>query len=248
MVPLRHWTLCLAWAASARCFSLGLTNHVKRVSLHRTPQPDTNLGDAAWSWFSPSTWFGGQSPTLSSADQGSPKVFTAAVAPSEETSPAPPVQSFVAQAPQVETPAMSAPLLPAQSAQQPLTTPSKPSDAPSLDPSLRVVRVSQEVADLRGEIVQNNRDMWSAVKLISETVSSDEKMMEHLTRDVSTLRGRRGVVQTNSDCSGRQSSCSDCLASSACVWCEVEQRCYGGDDSGPLMGECQLFQHGHCNP
>ena len=59
---------------------------------------------------------------------------------------------------------MSAPLLPAQSAQQPLTTASEKSDSPSLDPSLRVVRVSQEVADLRGEIVQNNRDMWSAVK------------------------------------------------------------------------------------
>lgn len=106
-----------------------------------------------------------------------------------------------------------------------------------------------EMAELRKEVVNSNRDMWSAVKLITSTVEKDETAMQALTQDVQTLRGRHGgsVPLVADECSIRQASCSECLSIPSCVWCKVEQRCYSGDAAGPVRGECAYYRHGTCN-
>jgi len=111
-----------------------------------------------------------------------------------------------------------------------------------------VAQLRSQIADLRNEVVSGNRDMWGAVKLISATVEKDEATMQALTQDVQTLRGRHGgsVPLVATECSMRQSSCSECLSVPTCVWCKVEQRCYSGDSAGPVRGECAFFRHGTC--
>jgi len=112
-----------------------------------------------------------------------------------------------------------------------------------------VAALRAEIADLRNEVAQGSEETWSAVRLIASTVDKDEREMRALTQDISTLRGRRGggapLVPT--ECDGRQSSCVDCLGSPGCVWCRVEQRCFAGDSSGPLRGQCSLWFEGTCN-
>merc|ERR1719487_2604085 len=86
-----------------------------------------------------------------------------------------------------------------------------------------VAQMRSEIAELRQEVVNSNNDMWSAVRLITSTVEKDETAMQALTQDVQTLRGRHGgsVPQVADECTMRQSSCSDCLSVSSCVWCKV---------------------------
>lgn len=106
----------------------------------------------------------------------------------------------------------------------------------------------KEIAELRQEVASGHQDMWNAVKLITATVEKDEASMQALTEDVQTLRGRHGgsVPLVATECSMRQSSCSECLSVPSCVWCKVEQRCYTGDSLGPVRGECAFFKHGTC--
>lgn len=115
-------------------------------------------------------------------------------------------------------------------------------------PADEVSQMRNEIAELRKEVVNGNKDMWNAVKLITSTVEKDERVMEAVTHDVQMLRGRRGgsVPLVATECSMRQSSCSECLSVPSCVWCKVEQRCYSGDSAGPVRGECAFFKHGTC--
>lgn len=130
----------------------------------------------------------------------------------------------------------------------PLTPAPSPPVTPKPVAASEVAQLRSEIADLRQEVVSGNRDMWSAVKLISATVEKDETTMQALTQDVQTLRGRHGgsVPLVATECSMRQSSCSECLSVPTCVWCKVEQRCYSGDSAGPVRGECAFFRHGTC--
>lgn len=133
---------------------------------------------------------------------------------------------------------------PAPAEPQGLAAPPGPPTALDLTSQMRA-----EIASLRQEVVNSNKDMWSAVKMISSTVKKDQAAMQAITQDVQALRGRHGggVPQVATECSVRQSSCSECLAVESCVWCKVEQRCYSGDSAGPVKGECALFRHGTCD-
>lgn len=115
-------------------------------------------------------------------------------------------------------------------------------------PTDEVSRMRNEITELRQEVVNGNKDMWNAVRLISSTVEKDNRAMQAVTQDVQMLRGRHGgsVPLVATECSMRQSSCSECLSVPSCVWCKVEQRCYSGDSAGPVHGECAFFKHGTC--
>jgi len=108
--------------------------------------------------------------------------------------------------------------------------------------------IKAEIVALRNEVKTGNDDMWQAAKLIAQTVDEDEKKLKSITKDVSTLRGRGGGLtpRVATECSARQSSCTECTSVPTCVWCGVEQKCYSGDASGPLRGECAFFKHDQC--
>lgn len=131
------------------------------------------------------------------------------------------------------------------SALMPKQEPATPKPAAASD----VAQMRSEIADLRQEVVSSNRDMWNAVKLIASTVEKDEATIQAVTQDVQTLRGRHGgsVPLVATECSMRQSSCSECVSVPSCVWCQVEQRCYSGDSAGPVRGECAFYRHGTCS-
>jgi hypothetical protein len=138
--------------------------------------------------------------------------------------------------------------------QTPSPTQSQPPVAPAQPPPSAVSpqEVSQmraEIASLRAEVANGQKDMFDAAKLITSTVEKDEKAMQALTQDVQTLRGRHAgsVPVVTTECSVRQSSCSECLSVPSCVWCKVEQRCYSGDELGPVRGECAFYRHGTCS-
>lgn len=139
-------------------------------------------------------------------------------------------------------------LVPATQA-PPAPPPPPPPPVPYTVPPIVVDQMRGEIAELRKEVAAGNKDMWNAVKLITSTVEKDEQSMQALTQDVQTLRGRHAgsVPLVADECSMRQSSCSECLSVSTCVWCKVEQRCYRGDALGPVRGECTFFRHGTCN-
>jgi len=131
----------------------------------------------------------------------------------------------------------------------PTKPPAKPKPAkPPAASTQEVAQMRTEITELRQEVVNGNKDMWNAVKLIMGTVEKDESTMKALTQDVRTLRGRHGgsVPLVADECTMRQSSCSECLSVPSCVWCKVEQRCYVGDSAGPVRGECAFFKHGTC--
>lgn len=121
---------------------------------------------------------------------------------------------------------------------------------PTAQPAPRndVAQMRNEISELHQEVVSSNKDMWNAVKLIASTVEKDETAMKAITQDVQMLRGRHGgsVPLVATECSMRQSSCSECLSVPSCVWCKVEQRCFSGDSAGPVRGECTFFRHGTC--
>merc|ERR1740133_103542 len=127
-------------------------------------------------------------------------------------------------------------------------TPAPAPPPPAAAAQHEVAAMRNEISQLREEVVSSNKDMWSAVKLITATVEKDENTMQALTQDVQTLRGRHGgsVPLVATECSMRQSSCSECLSVPSCVWCKVENRCYSGDSAGPVRGECAFFRHGTC--
>lgn len=112
-----------------------------------------------------------------------------------------------------------------------------------------VAQLREQIASLRSEVVSGQKDMFDVAKMIASSVEKTEKEMEALTQDVQTLRGRHAgsVPVVTTECSVRQSSCSECLSIPTCVWCKVEQRCYSGDKLGPLRGECAFFRHGQCS-
>eukprot|EP00747_Dinoflagellata_sp_TGD_P053284 gnl/TRDRNA2_/TRDRNA2_148380_c1_seq1.p1 gnl/TRDRNA2_/TRDRNA2_148380_c1~~gnl/TRDRNA2_/TRDRNA2_148380_c1_seq1.p1 ORF type:complete len:245 (-),score=44.46 gnl/TRDRNA2_/TRDRNA2_148380_c1_seq1:44-778(-) len=111
-----------------------------------------------------------------------------------------------------------------------------------------VAALREEIKELRSEVKHGNEDMWNAARLIATTVDKDEKEMKAVTRDIQTLRGRQGggMPLVLTECSSRQSSCGECVGSPSCVWCAVENRCYSGDESGPVRGECAFFKYGMC--
>lgn len=129
------------------------------------------------------------------------------------------------------------------------TAPAAPKNEPPAVAQHEVAQMRNEIATLREEVVSGNKDMWSAVKLITATVEKDENTMQALTQDVQTLRGRHGgsVPLVATECSMRQSSCGDCLSVPNCVWCKVEQKCFSGDSAGPVRGECAFFKYGTCD-
>lgn len=110
-----------------------------------------------------------------------------------------------------------------------------------------------EIRGLRQEVQQNRYDMYQAVKMVADTLDKDQTQMQALVRDVSALRGRQGGgwPRIASDCSALQATCGECLRVPSCIWCEVEQRCYHGDQRGPTHGECNSFRQGgenSCGP
>jgi len=132
----------------------------------------------------------------------------------------------------------------------PTTPPPPPTKAPE-EPKLDKASAEQikaEIVALRNEVKTSNEEMWKAAKLISQTVDADEKKMKTITNDISTLRGRAGGLtpRVSTECSARQASCTECTSVPTCVWCGVEQKCYSGDASGPLRGECTFYKHGLC--
>merc|ERR1719428_956106 len=129
----------------------------------------------------------------------------------------------------------------------PPTTP-KPEE-PKLDKA-SADQIRAEIATLRNEVKASNDEMWKAAKMIAQTVDADEMRMKSITKDISTLRGRAGGLtpRVATECSYRQASCQECIAVPTCVWCGVEQKCYSGDESGPLRGECSFYKHaGQCS-
>mmetsp|Transcript_62665 Transcript_62665/g.149488 ORF Transcript_62665/g.149488 Transcript_62665/m.149488 type:complete len:165 (-) Transcript_62665:19-513(-) len=116
-------------------------------------------------------------------------------------------------------------------------------------PASAVAAMRDEISELRQEVAQSNKEMWEALKMVSTTVDRDGEALRSMTRDIATLRGRRGGAEPPAldECSQRQASCGNCLDSPACIWCEVEQRCFKGDAQGPLKGQCLMYRHGQCD-
>eukprot|EP00746_Dinoflagellata_sp_MGD_P003962 gnl/MRDRNA2_/MRDRNA2_107666_c0_seq1.p1 gnl/MRDRNA2_/MRDRNA2_107666_c0~~gnl/MRDRNA2_/MRDRNA2_107666_c0_seq1.p1 ORF type:complete len:219 (+),score=43.65 gnl/MRDRNA2_/MRDRNA2_107666_c0_seq1:70-726(+) len=142
---------------------------------------------------------------------------------------------------------ISATVPPAPTTLPPPTTP-KPVE-PKLDKA-SAEAIKAEIVALRNEVKTSNDEMWKAAKLIAKTVDADEKKMKSITKDITTLRGRSGGLtpRVATECTFRQASCMECTAVPTCVWCGVEQKCYSGDASGPLRGECAFFKHaGQCS-
>mmetsp|Transcript_119871 Transcript_119871/g.188018 ORF Transcript_119871/g.188018 Transcript_119871/m.188018 type:complete len:277 (+) Transcript_119871:55-885(+) len=159
-----------------------------------------------------------QQPTIASAGMSPVALMPAPTTTFAPVTPSPPMPPMVAAAP------------------------------PAVSPQ-EVAQMRAEIAGLRAEVANGQRDLFDAAKLITSTVEKDEKEMQALTQDVQTLRGRHAgsVPVVATECSVRQSSCSECLSVPSCVWCKVEQRCYSGDELGPLRGECAFFRHGVCS-
>ena len=86
--------------------------------------------------------------------------------------------------------------------------------------------MSRKSAVSYGEVENGNKDMWNAVRMISQTVDRDRDEMRGLTHDVATLRGRQGggVPLVKSECSDMQSSCLECTSMPTCVWCKATHR------------------------
>mmetsp|Transcript_2755 Transcript_2755/g.4602 ORF Transcript_2755/g.4602 Transcript_2755/m.4602 type:complete len:304 (-) Transcript_2755:28-939(-) len=141
-------------------------------------------------------------------------------------------------------PTTTVPAVPNPPAPQPTNQEGEDAHSASVPPA-QVTEMRSEIAGLREEVARGNTEMWQAVRLITNAVDDDEQKMKALTKDVLTLRGRRGggVQNVATECTMRQASSSDCLSAPCCVWCKVEQRCYSGDSMGPVHNECALFDH-----
>eukprot|EP00747_Dinoflagellata_sp_TGD_P196576 gnl/TRDRNA2_/TRDRNA2_66865_c0_seq1.p1 gnl/TRDRNA2_/TRDRNA2_66865_c0~~gnl/TRDRNA2_/TRDRNA2_66865_c0_seq1.p1 ORF type:complete len:240 (+),score=29.15 gnl/TRDRNA2_/TRDRNA2_66865_c0_seq1:97-816(+) len=111
-----------------------------------------------------------------------------------------------------------------------------------------VSELREEVKLLREEVSHTNQEMWDAAHLIASRVDKGEKDIA-ASFDVRTLRGRKsgGIPLVDTECSSRRSSCGDCLNSTGCVWCAIENLCFEGGVTGPSNGECSLFEHGSCS-
>lgn len=103
---------------------------------------------------------------------------------------------------------------------------------------------------MQHEVSTSMTDMWRAVKLMAAKSERGDQELKSVLEDVRALRGRVGggtpTVDSSTPCASRQSSCGECVAMDSCVWCKIEQKCYSGDELGPLHGQCQLFQRSTC--
>ena len=96
--------------------------------------------------------------------------------------------------------------------------------------------------------MKSNQDLDERLFALEKSINK-EKVLRSLSSSSSSSSTSTSSTNTAtlSPACSQITSCSSCVANTACGWCRSTKKCIQGDAVGPLSGSCSFYDYARCS-